>query len=55
MAEGLSNQAIAERLSLELRTVEGHVGAIFAKLSLEPTTHDHRRVRAVLAYLKDGN
>ena len=54
MAEGLSNQAIAGRLSLELRTVEGHVGAIFSKLSLEPTSQDHRRVRAVLAYLKDN-
>ncbi|HEY3163156.1 MAG TPA: response regulator transcription factor [Candidatus Limnocylindrales bacterium] len=53
MAEGRSNQAIADRLSLELKTIEGHVGAIFAKLSLEPTAHDHRRVLAVLAFLKD--
>jgi DNA-binding NarL/FixJ family response regulator len=53
MAEGRSNAAIAERLTLELRTVEGHVRAIFSKLGLEPTVEDHRRVLAVLAYLRD--
>jgi DNA-binding NarL/FixJ family response regulator len=53
MAEGQSNAAIAERLTLELRTVEGHVQAIFSKLGLEPTLEDHRRVLAVLAYLRD--
>jgi DNA-binding NarL/FixJ family response regulator len=52
MAEGRSNPAIAERLTLELKTVEGHVRAIFAKLGLEPTIEDHRRVLAVLAYLR---
>jgi DNA-binding NarL/FixJ family response regulator len=52
MAEGRSNAAIAERLTLDLRTVEGHVRAIFSKLGLEPTTEDHRRVLAVLAYLR---
>jgi DNA-binding NarL/FixJ family response regulator len=52
MAEGRSNSAIAERLSLDLRTVEGHVRTIFSKLGLEPTTEDHRRVLAVLAYLR---
>lgn len=51
MAEGRSNAAIAERLTLEVRTVEGHVRAIFSKLGLEPTIEDHRRVLAVLAYL----
>jgi DNA-binding NarL/FixJ family response regulator len=52
MAEGRSNQAIADRLVLEVKTVEGHVGAIFSKLGLEPATEDHRRVLAVLAYLR---
>lgn len=52
MAEGRSNQAIAERLSLELKTIEGHVRAIFSKLALEPASEDHRRVLAVLAYLR---
>ena len=52
MAEGRSNQAIADRLVLELKTVEGHVRAIFSKLSLEPAAEDHRRVLAVLAYLR---
>ena len=52
MAEGRTNQAIADRLTLELKTIEGHVRAIFSKLGLEPTTEDHRRVLAVLAYLR---
>ena len=54
MAEGRSNQAIAQRLGLETKTVEGHVGAIFGKLGLEPATTDHRRVLAVLAFLREG-
>ena len=52
MAEGRSNQAIADRLGLELKTIEGHVRAIFSKLELEPAAEDHRRVLAVLAYLR---
>lgn len=52
MAEGRSNNAIARELFLSLKTVETHVGAIFAKLGLEPTADDHRRVLAVLAYLR---
>ncbi|HEV8547235.1 MAG TPA: LuxR C-terminal-related transcriptional regulator [Candidatus Limnocylindrales bacterium] len=52
MAEGRSNQAIAERLSLELKTIEGHVRTIFSKLALELAPEDHRRVLAVLAYLR---
>jgi DNA-binding NarL/FixJ family response regulator len=52
MAEGRSNTAISERLTLDLRTVEGHVRAIFSKLGLEPAMEDHRRVLAVLAYLR---
>jgi DNA-binding NarL/FixJ family response regulator len=52
MAEGRSNQAIADRLTLEIKTVEGHVRAIFSKLGLEPAVEGHRRVLAVLAYLR---
>jgi DNA-binding CsgD family transcriptional regulator len=51
MAEGWSNQAIAERLVVSQRTVETHVGRIFRKLDLPPSEDEHRRVRAVLAYL----
>lgn len=51
MAQGRSNQAISHRLHLSERTVESHVGSIFSKLGLEPTTDDHRRVMAVLLYL----
>jgi len=54
MAEGRSNTAIAERLGLDPRTVEGHVRTIFSKLGLEPTLADHRRVLAVLAYLRSA-
>ena len=55
MAEGRSNAAIAERLAVDHRTVEGHVGVIFSKLGLEPTPEDHRRVLAVLAFLRAGD
>jgi DNA-binding NarL/FixJ family response regulator len=54
MAEGRSNAGIAERLGLEIKTVEGHVGQIFGKLALEPAADDHRRVLAVLAFLRSG-
>jgi DNA-binding NarL/FixJ family response regulator/class 3 adenylate cyclase len=53
MAEGRSNPGIAEHLVLELKTVEGHVGQIFSKLGLEPSTVEHRRVLAVLRMLRD--
>jgi DNA-binding NarL/FixJ family response regulator len=52
MAEGRSNAAIATSLHLSEKTVEGHVGSIFSKLELEPAAEDHRRVLAVLTYLK---
>jgi DNA-binding NarL/FixJ family response regulator len=53
MAEGRSNQGIADRLFLSEKTVEGYISAIFGKLGLEPATDDHRRVLAVVAYLRD--
>jgi DNA-binding NarL/FixJ family response regulator/class 3 adenylate cyclase len=52
MAEGRSNQAIAERLVITLRAVEKHVTSIFGKLRLPATAEDHRRVLAVLTYLR---
>jgi DNA-binding NarL/FixJ family response regulator len=51
MAEGRSNQAIAERLVITERAVEKHVTNIFGKLRLPPAAQDHRRVLAVLAFL----
>jgi DNA-binding NarL/FixJ family response regulator len=52
MAEGRSNHGISERLVLSPRTVESHVRTIFQKLDLDPADDDHRRVLAVLAYLR---
>jgi DNA-binding NarL/FixJ family response regulator len=52
VAEGLSNKAIAERLYVAERTVEAHVTAIFLKLRLGETADSHRRVLAVLAFLR---
>jgi DNA-binding NarL/FixJ family response regulator len=52
MAEGRSNSAIAQRMYLSDRAVERHVTAIFAKLGLGSTPQSHRRVLAVLAYLR---
>ena len=54
MAEGRSNNAIAEALVVTERAVEKHVTSIFSKLDLVPTVEDHRRVLAVLAYLRAG-
>ena len=54
MAEGRSNAAIAHRLGLTERTVEGNVGIVLSKLGLEPSADDHRRVLAVLTYLRGG-
>ena len=52
MAEGRSNQAIAERMYVTLRAVEKHVTSIFTKLRLPASGDDHRRVLAVLTYLR---
>jgi DNA-binding CsgD family transcriptional regulator len=51
MAEGRTNQAIADRLGIAERTVEKHCTNIFAKLDLPARADDHRRVLAVLRYL----
>ncbi|MBP2702554.1 response regulator transcription factor [Microbispora sp. RL4-1S] len=51
MAEGRTNQAIAERLGVAERTVEKHCTSIFGKLGLAASPGDHRRVLAVLRYL----
>ncbi len=52
MAEGRSNTAIAARLQVGEGAIEKHVSHIFSKLALEPDDADHRRVLAVLAFLK---
>jgi DNA-binding NarL/FixJ family response regulator len=52
MAEGRSNSGIAERLVVTERAVEKHVTSIFGKLRLPPASEDHRRVLAVLAFLR---
>ena len=52
MAEGRSNQAIARRLVVTERAVEKHVTSIFDKLGLMPAAEDHRRVLAVLSFLR---
>jgi DNA-binding NarL/FixJ family response regulator len=52
MAEGRSNAAIAESLVVTERAVEKHVTSIFGKLDLVPAAEDHRRVLAVLTFLR---
>jgi DNA-binding NarL/FixJ family response regulator len=52
MAEGRSNNAIAEHMTVTERAVEKHVTSIFGKLGLPPAPEDHRRVLAVLAFLR---
>jgi DNA-binding NarL/FixJ family response regulator len=52
MAEGRSNQAISERMFVTMRAVEKHVTSIFVKLGLPAASEDHRRVLAVLAFLR---
>ncbi len=52
MAQGRSNDAIASALKISPKTLEAHVGTIYSKLGLEPSGGDHRRVLAVLNYLR---
>jgi DNA-binding NarL/FixJ family response regulator len=52
MAEGRSNQGIADGLVITLRAVERHVSTIFGKLGLPSTGTESRRVLAVLLYLR---
>jgi DNA-binding NarL/FixJ family response regulator len=54
MAEGKTNRAISQQLYMSERAVERHVTAIFTKLELPVTDQDHRRVLAVLAYMKNA-
>ena len=52
IAEGRSNQAIGDRLHLSPKTVETHIHQIFQKLNLVADPDSHRRVLAVLAFLR---
>jgi DNA-binding NarL/FixJ family response regulator len=52
MAEGRSNPGIADALTVSVPAVEHHVSSIFAKLDLRPAPEQHRRVLAVLTYLR---
>lgn len=52
MAQGMSNVALAEALHLSPKTIESYVTSIFTKLDLAPDTREHRRVLAVLTFLR---
>ncbi len=52
MARGLTNAGLCSELHLSAKTVEGHVRSIFTKLDLDPDAHSHRRVLAVLQFLR---
>jgi DNA-binding NarL/FixJ family response regulator len=54
VAEGRSNGAIGEELFLSRKTVDAHISQIFLKLDLRESPEDHRRVLAVLAFLRSG-
>jgi DNA-binding NarL/FixJ family response regulator len=54
MAEGRSNSAMAEALVVTERAIEKHVTAIFSKLDLPRAVEDHRRVLAVLTFLRSA-
>jgi len=52
MAQGLTNAALSQELVLSPKTIEGHVRSVFTKLGLEQSERDHRRVLAVLQFLR---
>jgi len=52
MAQGYSNKAVADSLVIDLKTVESHIARIMNKLDLHQTPDEHRRVLAVLAWLR---
>ena len=52
VAQGLSNKAVGERLVIDVKTVETHIARIMTKLDLHRTPDEHRRVLAVLAWLR---
>lgn len=54
MAQGRTNAAIAQQLTVSLGAVEKHISNIFSKLELLPSDEDHRRVLAVLAWLRSS-
>jgi len=54
IAEGASNQAIAAALHLSTKTIEAHIGTVFTKLGLEPSSDQHRRVQAAVRFLTDS-
>ena len=54
VAEGLSNREIARRLFITERTVEAHVTKVFQRLGLDEDDRTHRRVRAVILFLRSG-
>ena len=54
MAEGMSNAGIADHLVISAGAVEKHISNVFSKLDLPPEDHAHRRVLAVLTYLRSA-
>ncbi|MFE2519403.1 MULTISPECIES: response regulator transcription factor [Streptomyces] len=52
MAQGLTNAALSEELVLSPKTIEGYVRSVFTKLGLEQSEREHRRVQAVLQFLR---
>jgi DNA-binding NarL/FixJ family response regulator len=54
VAEGHSNGAIGEKLFLSRKTLDAHISQIFRKLDLRESPEQHRRVLAVLAFLRAG-